>query len=230
MGANPTVWTISETENVHFLREPTAPDVSAALATLEARMVRLEDAVTHAPRYLPHLGHGCDITDAPSACRQYPSESDITSGQQSQTSGMSASLRASKKRKHNGEAFVSGKSTSSPTGPQLWSRQRAGFEHSKAPRSAVDGHDLIQDQLVHNSGIGNLQQESFKSALALLNEALKGQPTTQQAIDDERQAWGSGSARLSKHDWNIPPLATIQWMLTSGFLAIVPRHPSTYTR
>jgi hypothetical protein len=87
----------------------------------------------------------------------------------------------------------------------------------EAPHSAVDARDLVQDQLSFNKTIGDSQLQSFRSALASLNEALKSKATMDQGHRGSRQVWPDADTGLAMADWTTPPLATVQWMLTSAF-------------
>jgi len=115
-----------------------------------------------------------------------------------------------------------------PAMMNLLSKQSSKVIAVQAPHSAVDARDLIQDQLGSNKSINARQAQSFRSALKSLHEALKSKVTIYQGQREAGQAWSCADPELAIADWTTPPLATVQWMLTSAF-SITVRNEFSFT-
>ena len=184
-------------------------EVSAALDTLKARIARLEETTARCHH------SGLDKGDRPSRwMRRSLSQSSVHLDGVSP--GIDGDLPSSKRRKRaKGHAGSSSPGAVS-LGPRWLSQKSSDVDDLNAPHSAMDGRDLIQDQLRFNKGISARQSQSLRSALATLNEALKSKASMDQSHCEDLHFWSCAESELAMGDWTTPPLATVQWMLTSG--------------
>ena len=184
-------------------------EVSAALDTLKARIARLEE--TTARCHHPGLENG----DRPSRLMR-PSLLQSSIHLDSVLPGIDGDLPSSKRRKCARGHAGSSSPGAVPLGLRSLSQKSSDVDDLNAPHSAMDGRDLIRDQLRFNRGISARQSQSLRSALATINEALKSKASMDQGHREDLHLPSCVESELAMGDWTTPPLATVHWMLTSG--------------
>jgi hypothetical protein len=190
--------------------DSTIPEVNTALNTHKSRIARLEEAATYC--HYQNREDGDHVSRSNLLRDPLHFDSAVT--------GASDNLLTSKKRNCAESHALSSLTVAVPADPELPSKQSSGADDVKLPHSAVDARDLIQDQLSFNNAISARQLQSFRSALANLSDALRSKATMDEGHWESRQVWSYTDSEIATSDWITPPLATVQWMLTSASLGI----------